>query len=326
VSEHDTEDLSDCVVAVVIPCFQVKRQILSVIDAIAPEVQRIYVVDDGCPQNTGSHVEEHCGDPRVQVLYHPENRGVGGAVITGYQQALADGVDVIVKIDGDGQMDPTLIPRFVRPILAGNADYSKGNRFYTVEGLRSMPAVRFLGNASLSFVSKLASGYWDLFDPVNGFTAIHAQVAALLPFDKISQGYFFESDMLFRLNTIRAVVVEIPIEAHYGDEESSLRPGRILGEFAFKHCRNFVKRIFYNYFLRSFSIASVNLVAGLALLIGGASFGVLAWFRGSQSETFASSGQVMLAALPILIGVQLILAFLSYDMANTPTVTLHKRL
>jgi glycosyltransferase involved in cell wall biosynthesis len=326
VSERDTRDLSDCAVAVVIPCFRVKRQILSVIDAIAPEVQRIYVVDDGCPQDTGSHVEDHCRDPRVQVLYHAENRGVGAAVITGYRQALADGIDVIVKIDGDGQMDPALIPRFVRPILEGNADYTKGNRFYTVQGLRGMPAVRFLGNASLSFVSKLASGYWDLFDPANGFTAIHAQVAALLPFDKISQGYFFESDMLFRLNTIRAVVVEVPIEARYGDEESSLRPGRILGEFAFKHCRNLVKRIFYNYFLRGFSIASVNLVVGLALLTGGASFGAFAWFRGAQAGTFASSGQVMLAALPILIGVQLILAFLSYDMANTPRVTLHRRL
>jgi hypothetical protein len=132
--------------------------------------------------------------------------------------------------------------------------------------------------------------------------------------------------MLFRLNTIRAVVVEIPLEARYGDEESSLKPLRILPEFVLKHAANFGKRIFYNYFLRSFNIASVNLVVGAFLLTFGVSWGAYAWVRAAQLGTFASSGQVMLASLPIIVGVQLLLGFLSYDMASAPSVPLQKRL
>lgn len=313
-------------VAVVIPCYRVRKHIEAVIDGIGPEVGRIYVVDDACPEKSGSWVEEHCADPRVAVLHHAENRGVGAAMVTGYRQAIADGAEIIVKLDGDGQMDAALIPRFIRPIRDGEADYTKGNRFFSIEGLGQMPPVRVLGNAALSFVSKLSSGYWELFDPNNGYTAIHARVAALLPFEKISPRYFFESDLLFRLNTLRAVVTEIPMDATYGDEVSGLRPWYVVGEFAYKHLRNLLKRVFYNYFLRSFSIASVNLVVGLSMVAGGARFGFWAWAHSSEMDAFASSGQVMLAALPIMIGVQLVLAFVNYDMASTPRTSLHRRL
>jgi glycosyltransferase involved in cell wall biosynthesis len=313
-------------IAVVIPCYRVERQIQGVLAGIGPEVDRIYVVDDGCPQQTGKLVEETVRDPRVRVIHHGENRGVGAAVITGWRRALAEGAAVLVKLDGDGQMDPALIPRFVRPILAGDADYAKGNRFFHVEDARQMPWLRFLGNAALSFLSKLASGYWELFDPTNGFTAIEARVAALLPLDKIDEGWFFESDVLFRLNTVRAVVVEIPITARYAGEASSLRPLAVLPGFFARHLANFGKRLFYNYFLRSFSIASVNLVLGSLLIAFGASWGVYAWARGSQLQQFASSGQVMIAGLPIIVGVQLVLAFLGYDMASTPRVPLQRRL
>lgn len=313
-------------IAVVIPCYRVRDRIIAVLAAIGPEVEQIFVVDDACPQKTGVHVEEHCRDPRVRVLRHDRNRGVGGAVMTGYREAIASGADVIVKIDGDGQMDPGLLPRFVQPILEGDADYTKGNRFWNVEDVRDMPMVRFIGNAVLSFVSKFASGYWDVFDPTNGYTAIHGRVARLLPFDKISERYFFESDMLFRLNTVRAVVVEVPLEAQYGDEESSLSPLAILPEFVWKHSRNFAKRLFYSYFLRSFSIASVNLVLGTLLVTAGTSWGAYAWVRYAKAGVFASAGQVMLASLPIIVGTQLVLAFLTHDMSSTPRVPVHRRL
>ncbi len=313
-------------IAVVIPCYRVRDRVMAVLDAIGPEVERIFVVDDACPQKTGVHVEEHCRDPRVRVLRHDRNRGVGGAVMTGYREAISSGADVIVKIDGDGQMDPGLLPRFVEPILEGVADYTKGNRFWNVEDVRDMPFVRFVGNSVLSFVSKFASGYWDLFDPTNGYTAIHARVARLLPFDKISEGYFFESDILFRLNTVRAVVVEVPLEAQYGDEESNLRPLSILPEFVWKHSRNFVKRLFYNYFLRSFSIASVNLVLGPLLVLFGSGWGAYAWVVYGRAGVFASAGQVAIATLPIIVGTQLALAFLTHDMANMPRTPVHRRL
>src|SRR5690606_39267104 len=181
-------------VAVVIPCFRVRKHRPTLLPQIGPEVSRIYVVDDCCPEHSGTSVLESCTDPRVQVLFHKENRGVGAAVLTGYQKAIQDGHDVIVKIDGDGQMDPALIPNFIEPIIQGQADYTKGNRFFNLENLESMPTIRLFGNAILSLLTKLSSGYWSLFDPTNGYTAIHSEVARLLPLDKISQRYYFETD------------------------------------------------------------------------------------------------------------------------------------
>lgn len=155
-------------IAVVIPSYKVRHCILAVIGQIGPEVGRIYVVDDCCPDGSGSFVETHCKDERVTVIRHAENQGVGGAVMAGYKASIADGVDIIVKVDGDGQMDPRLIPDLVAPIVAGEADYTKGNRFFNLEEIRAMPKLRLFGNAALSFMTKLSSGYWDLFDPTNG--------------------------------------------------------------------------------------------------------------------------------------------------------------
>jgi hypothetical protein len=214
----------------------------------------------------------------------------------------------------------------VRPILDGEADYTKGNRFFELEGLAAMPRLRLLGNSVLSFASKLSSGYWNVFDPTNGFTAIHAEVLRQLPHDKLARGYFFESDLLFRLGTLRAVVADVPMPARYGDEESSLSIGRALPEFAWKHLVNTGKRLFYSYYLRNFNIASIEIAAGLPLLGFGIWIGVTRWFEGYLANRPATSGTVMLAALPVLVGIQLVLAFLSYDLQNVPRDVLHRRL
>ena len=313
-------------IAVVIPCHGVKRQILDVLAAIGPECCAIYVVDDACPEGSGDLVEAECHDPRVRILRCEQNQGVGGATLAGYRAALDDGAEILVKLDGDGQMDPGLIPRLVHPIQLGEADYCKGNRFFELDGLGAMPRTRLLGNSLLSFVSKLSTGYWNIFDPNNGFTAIHAAVARQLPFDKLSRRYFFESDLLFRLGTLRAVVSDVPMPARYAGEQSGLKIHRILGEFAGKHLVNTAKRLFYNYYLRNFNIASIEIVAGAFALAWGIWFGATRWIRGSLEGVAATSGTVMLAALPVLLGVQLILAFLSYDVQNVPREVLHKRL
>lgn len=305
-------------IAVVIPCYCVTRSILQVISAIGPEVWRIYVVDDKCPKESGNYVQANCQDPRVVVLRHEVNQGVGGAVMTGYQRAIADGAEVIVKIDGDGQMDPSLIPNFVGPILAGEADYTKGNRFFDLEDVRAMPRVRLFGNAVLSLMTKLSSGYWDLFDPTNGYTAIHGAVARRLPFGKISRRFFFETDMLFRLNTLHAVVIDVPMEAKYGDEDSNLKISKILSEFLVKHARNFAKRIFYNYYLRDLSLASIELPLGLVLFAFGLGFGGWHWFFSASQGVATPTGTIMLSALSVLMGLQLILGFLAYDIASVP--------
>jgi dolichol-phosphate mannosyltransferase len=313
-------------IAVVIPCFRVRESILEVLAGIGPECERIYVVDDACPEGTGKHVEKHCDDPRVKVLYHSENRGVGGATLTGYRRGIQDRAEILVKLDGDGQMDASQIPRLVRPILAGEADYTKGNRFYDLDGVRRMPRSRLVGNAALSFVTKLSSGYWNVFDPTNGFTALHARVARALPLQKISAGFFFESDLLFRLGTLRAVVREIPMEARYAGEHSNLRIGRALLEFPLRHAVNTLKRIGYGYFLRNFSLASLELVAGLALAAFGTLVGARAWLESIEVGVPATSGTVMLAALPIVLGAQLVLAFVGHDVQDVPRDPIHPQL
>ncbi|MFT5695932.1 MAG: dolichol-phosphate mannosyltransferase [Myxococcota bacterium] len=313
-------------IAVVIPCFRVRDAILDVLGAIGPECHAIYVVDDACPEKTADLVEAECHDPRVRVVRLPKNNGVGGATIEGYRLALEDGAEILVKLDGDGQMDPALIPRLVMMIQLGEADYVKGNRFFELDGLQSMPTVRLIGNSLLSFVNKVSTGYWNVFDPTNGFTAIHAGVARQLPFDKIAKRYFFESDMLFRLGTLRAVVTDVPMPVRYGDENSSLRVHSVIFEFAGKHVANTFKRLFYNYYLRDFSIASVEIIVGLVAMTFGSWFGITRWLASISQNVPATSGTVMLAALPVLLGVQMILAFLNFDIHNVPRDVLHKRL
>lgn len=312
--------------AAVIPCFRVRSKILDVLAAMPPSCQRVYVVDDACPDGTGDLVETSCHDPRVRVLRHAENQGVGGATITGFRAAIAEGATLIVRLDGDGQMDPADIPRLVRPILDGEADYTKGNRFFELEGLHRMPRIRLFGNSLLSFASKLSSGYWNVFDPTNGFTAIHAEVLRRIPLDKLARRWFFESDMLFRLGILRAVVCDVPISARYADEQSSLVVSRVVGDFLWRHAVNTMKRIFYGYYLRNFSIASIELGLGLPLLALGLWIGVTHWIDGYLRNVPQTSGTVMLAALPVIIGMQLVLSFLNYDLSNVPRDVLSRRL
>jgi glycosyltransferase involved in cell wall biosynthesis len=310
-------------VAVIIPCYKVKQQILEVISDIGSEVWRIYAVDDECPESSGKHIQNYCSDGRVRVIFLAKNQGVGGAVMAGYRAAIQDDAEILVKVDGDGQMDPRFIPVFISPILRGEADYTKGNRFFDLENIKTMPRTRLFGNAVLSFMSKFSTGYWNVFDPTNGYTAMHASIAKHLPLNKISKRYFFETDILFRLNTLQAVVMDVPMHAKYANEESNLQIRCIIGEFLMKHFRNFCKRIFYNYYLRDLSIASVELPLGIVLLFGGASYGGYQWLESLNEGGLTPAGTVMLAALPILMGVQFLLAFISYDITRVPKSVRH---
>ena len=312
--------------AVVIPSYRVKAHILDVIARIGPEVAMIFVVDDACPDGSGAYVGEQCRDPRVRVLRHEVNRGVGGAMMTGYRAALGAGADIIVKVDGDGQMDPALIPHIARPVLARQADYAKGNRFHSLWNVRRMPRVRLYGNAALSFMTKLSSGYWGIFDPTNGYTAIHAAALQRIEFANVSERYFFETDMLINLGNARAVVADVPMEAVYADEVSNLRIRNELWPFLRTHLRELVKRIFYTYFLRDFSPATLQLLIGAIFLLFGTIYGAAEWYRSVSTGEVASTGTVMIAVLPIILGVQLLLNFLAFDMANEPKVPIQPTL
>lgn len=312
-------------IAIVVPCYRVRDHIITVLSGLVDRVLRVYVVDDCCPDRSGALVQESFAQhPRVVVLFHTANQGVGGAVMTGYRQALADGFQIIVKMDGDNQMDPSYLAALVAPLRLGEADYTKGNRFFNLYALSAMPTARLAGNAGLSFINKLSSGYWDIMDPTNGYTAIHAVALRHLPLDRLERRYFFESDMLFRLATIRAVVRDVPMPAIYGDEVSNLKIWDVVLDFPKRFASRIAKRFFYMYLMRDFNIASVETLVGLVLVLFGLVFGAMRWVDSSSSGIVASTGAVMIAVLPIVIGVQLLLSALGYDIANRPTIPLQR--
>ncbi|MEY4991066.1 MAG: hypothetical protein RIS08_1292 [Actinomycetota bacterium] len=310
---------------VVIPAYKVERHILDLLKRIGPEVERVWVVDDACPNGSGELVKKKSRAKRVHVIFNAANKGVGGAVVAGYKAAFEAGADVVVKMDGDGQMFPEDLPKLVKPILMGEADYSKGNRFDSLDQLYLMPRIRILGNAVLSLWSKMSSGYWSITDPTNGYTAIHRAALERIDLDKLSERYFFESDMLFRLNLAAAVVEDVPLPARYGDEKSNLKISKVLFEFPLKHLRNQLKRIFYRYYLREFSIASFELPIGLGLSLFGSWFGISSFIAASEAGRPATAGQATIASLSIILGVQLLLSFLSYDIQSEPRVPNQKR-
>ena len=312
-------------VAVVIPAYRAAAHIAGVLRGIPDLVQWIVVVEDCSPDDTAAIVEEESRrDPRIRLLRHAENQGVGGAVLGGYAEAHRLGADIVVKMDSDGQMDPDQLPALIAPIERGEADYAKGNRYLHARQLRSMPLARRIGNLGLSFLTKLASGYWNIFDPTNGYTAIHASLIPLLNKDAIGRCYFFESSMLLELSLLRAVIRDVYIPARYGDEISNLSIAKTLRQFPAALVKGFCRRMWIQYFVRDFSIASLYAIAGLGLLLSGGVFGAIHWCTSAQQGIATPTGTVMLAVLPVLLGIQLLLQAVSLDIQNQPTHCLYR--
>jgi glycosyltransferase involved in cell wall biosynthesis len=280
-------------------------------------VDRIFVVDDASPDRLADVVRA-IKDPRVVLIRHPHNEGVGGAMVTGYGAALKDAAEVIVKCDGDGQMDPRDIPDLLRPILEGRAEYAKGCRFHHLRDLAVMPRVRLWGNVALTFLSKLASGYWHVLDPQNGFVAIKAETLRRIRYEGLSRRYFFENDMLIRLNTVEARVADVPFSSRYGEEASSLRPGRIVFDFPPRLIAGFFRRILWRYVYFDVSPVAIFLVAGLPLFFFGFAFGLYEWISNALRGVRTGTGTVILAAVPLLLGFQLILQAIVLDIQNSP--------
>ena len=316
--------MSKPIVAVVVPSYKVTSHVVETLSEIGKEVSYIFVVDDACPDGSGKLVQEKVSDSRVKVIFHEENLGVGGSMITGYKAALETDADIIVKLDGDGQMDPALIGELIAPIVNGRADYTKGDRLDSLTGLRQMPSIRLFGNAGLSLLTKISTGYWNITDPTNGYTAIHRDVLRALPLDMLSKRFFFESDMLFRLSLYRAVVWDVPMQARYGTEKSNLSIIKTLWEFPWKHFKNFLKRLFYNYYLRDISAASIELPLGFVLWWFGLIFGIASYNQSMATGVAATTGTVMISVVPLILGFQLLLAFVSHDVSAVPTRPKHR--
>lgn len=306
----------------VVPCYKVTGHILRVIRKTPAWFEGIVCVDDACPDKSGDFIEANNTDPRVVVVRLPKNQGVGGAVLAGYAEAANRGARVMVKVDGDDQMDLGYAAQLVAPILLGEADYAKGNRFTSISHLTTMPTVRVLGNAALSFAAKVSTGYWNIFDPTNGYTALEANVARLVMEKRVSRRFFFETDLLYHLGTLRAVVRDVPMPARYADEVSNIRIQAIVGPFALKHLRNFAQRVMGQYFVRDFNAASVELLFGLLFSLFGIGY-ALSYMANRVPGQAASAGVVMLAALPVILGAQFLLQAMNYDVLNVPNRPIH---
>lgn len=305
--------------AVVIPAYQVADTIESVLEDLPDYLCHIIVVDDASPDNMSDLVQVFAKrDRRITLIRHEQNQGVGGAMVTGFRKALELGAQVVIKIDGDHQMDPAHIPALVTPLLEGKADYAKGNRFRDFESLRHMPLIRRIGNLGLSFLTKAATGYWNCFDPTNGYFAIRAEILAQLPFERIDRRYFFETSMLANLYLLDAFVLDVPIPARYRGERSSMSIWRILIEFPAKLLATLLRRLLLRYFMFDFSMVSIYMLTGIPLILFGLIFGSIKWIQYLELGVPAPTGTVILPTLALILGIQILLSAIEIDMNAAP--------
>lgn len=304
-------------VAAVVPAYREELMIAKVIETMPDFVDHIVIVDDCSPDDT-SGAARAADDGRVTLIRHEVNQGVGGAIITGHRAALELGSDVNVIMAGDAQMDPDYLPPLLDKVTDEGYGFAKANRFYSPESFDGMPKHRVFGNIALSFMTKLASGYWNLFDPQNGYTAVRAEVLRRLPLDRIAKRYSFENDLLIHLNILQVPAVDVPIPAIYGDEVSSIKLSKVIPELINRLTVGFWSRIWYRYVLWSFSPIALLLFLGLALFIFG--LGVSIWLLFLiVGSTIATAGTVMLAALPLMLGTQMLISALQLDIQSSPS-------
>jgi glycosyltransferase involved in cell wall biosynthesis len=304
-------------VAAVVPAYKEELMIGRVIETMPDYIDDIVVVDDFSPDDTSGAVSR-VDDPRVTLIRHETNQGVGGAIITGHKAALELGSDVNVVLAGDAQMDPAYLPRLLDQVTSGGFGFAKANRFYAPESFSGMPGHRVFGNIVLSFMTKLASGYWNLFDPQNGYTAIRSDVVRRVPLDRIAKRYSFENDLLTHLNILQVPAVDVPIPAVYGEEVSSIKLRSVIPELIYRLTAGFWTRIWYRYVLWSFSPIALLLFMGLVMLGFGLIVTVWLIFQIAAS-VIATAATVMLAALPLMLGTQLLISALQLDIQATPS-------
>ena len=306
-------------VAIVIPAFRVESCIADVISRVPSFVQTIVAVDDHSPDDTGQLLDQLARtDRRLVVIHHEHNQGVGGATKSGYCEALRRGADVVVKMDGDGQMNPDYVERLIALIVAGQAEYTKGNRFHDWSYVSAMPLARRVGNLALSFLIKIASGYWNIFDPTNGFTAISAKTLRELNLERLEQRYLFESSMLVELYTLNVRIKQVPMPAVYNDAPSSLSLRKSLVEFSIYLLRAVLRRFIHRYIWQDFTAVSMFVVLGLLGVVFGIIFGAYHWIRSIQTKHPVTRGTVILGAVPVILGFQLLLQAVVLDIQNTP--------
>lgn len=320
------ESLEEYRIAVVIPAYKVEKQIEGTLAKIPSYIRYIIIVNDASPDNTKkllSQAQED--DNRLILINHQENQGVGGAMVSGFKKAIELNAQIIVKIDGDGQMSEYDLRPLLEPLLLGRADFTKGNRFHDFLALRAMPLSRQIGNMGLSFLVKAATGYWNCFDPTNGFLAIRREALAQLPLERLHKRFFFETSLLAELYLLDAVIQDIPYPANYADETSNLSIRKTLLEFPPKLLVLLFRRLFLKKFLFNFGMDAVYLASGIPMLVFGFSFGIMKWIKYSRLNVSAPTGTVMIPVILIMLGFQLILAAINIDLQSMPKNPLCKK-
>jgi len=312
-------------IVAIIPAYNEAGQIGDVLSSLPAFLRHVIVVDDCSTDRTAEIVAAAAEeDTRIVPVRHDHNQGVGGAMVTGFRQALALDAQIVVKIDGDGQMDPDFLADLLKPLVYGQADYAKGNRFRDFRALRQMPPLRRAGNMALSFMTKAAVGYWNLFDPCNGYVAIRGEALAQLPLESIGRSFFFETSMLAQLYLLGAVVRDVPMPARYGDEISHLSVPRVLGEFPRRLLGCLIKRLVLKNFLYDFSLESLYLLFGVPILTVGLLYGGINWAWYAYIYVLAPTGKVVISAMLIILGFQLVLSAIGEDVRAVPSEPLSK--
>jgi glycosyltransferase involved in cell wall biosynthesis len=303
-------------ITVVIPAYNEENFISGVINSLPDFVDNIIAVDD-CSEDATFDEISKCRDKRIFALKTTENQGVGGATVTGYKKSLEIGTDIVVKLDGDGQMPVEYMSNLLDAIIDEGYEYSKGNRFLHGEALSSMPRHRLFGNIILTFMSKLSSGHWHIFDPQNGYTAIKAEALIALDLDIIHKGYFFENDMLVQLNLHGFRVKDVSMPARYGKEQSDIKLINISVMFPLLFIRRFFLRIYHRYILTDFSPIALFLILGLLLFSWGVLFGSYIWIKALITGLGTPLGTLMLVVVPLILGFQLLLQAIVLDIQET---------
>tara|TARA_R110002049_G_scaffold25907_5_gene90516 strand:- start:2645 stop:3607 length:963 start_codon:yes stop_codon:yes gene_type:complete len=316
----EMQKYSSIKIAVVIPYYNASNEILLVISKLPEYIQYIIIVDDKSPTPLPKDDIQKLAHSKATIYFleNSINLGVGGATKRGFEEAIEIGAEIIIKVDADDQMDLSYIPDLLDPLIANKCDVAKGNRFKDLKALRAMPIVRRIGNLGLSFLIKSATGYWHNFDPTNGFLAIKTKVLKKLDFSKLANRYYFETSLLSQLYFEKAAIKDIPMPAIYGQEKSNMKIWQMPFVFGARLTSTFVKRLVKEYFLYDFNIGSVYLLFGFPLFLFGLIFGISEWIYYANINTFAPTGTIMIVTLSIILGFQLILQAIQYDIINAP--------
>lgn len=305
------------IISVVIPCYKVENQIEKIVAELPDNITFIILVNDASPDNTGNIIRYLAEkNPKIKTLHHIKNQGVGGAMKSGYKKAMELNSDIVIKIDGDGQMDTAYISEMIRYINEEQFQYVKGNRFYNRKMLSKMPNFRRMGNLFLGFLIKSASGYWQVSDPANGFIAITGKTLEDIDFKRISKRFFFESSMIIELYYTGARIKDISMPAIYNNEKSNLSITRSLLSFPPKLIAAFIRRIWLRYFIYDFNIASLYIFFGLVMFLFGLIFGLIKWIHYASLNIAAPTGTIMIAVLTFFLGFQMLLAAIQFDISS----------